>query len=89
MNRRQLVSILTLAPAGTWLAKSRPAFAGTDFEPLEKTEAEWRALLEEPRFRVLFKEDTERPFSSPLNDEKRDGVFICAACYLPLFGKHL
>jgi peptide-methionine (R)-S-oxide reductase len=34
---------------------------------------------------VLFEEATERPGSSPLNHEKREGTFICAACYLPLF----
>ena len=34
---------------------------------------------------MLFEEDTERPFTSPLNDEKRDGTFVCAACFLPLF----
>lgn len=34
---------------------------------------------------VLFEEGTERPFSSPLNDEKRDGVFVCASCGQPLF----
>ena len=34
---------------------------------------------------LLFEEGTERAFTSPLNDEKRDGTFICAACNLPLF----
>ena len=34
---------------------------------------------------MLRREGTERPFTSPLNDEKRDGVFHCAGCDLPLF----
>jgi peptide-methionine (R)-S-oxide reductase len=34
---------------------------------------------------VLFKEATERPRSSPLNEEKRPGAFVCAACNLALF----
>ena len=34
---------------------------------------------------MLFEEATERPWSSALNDEKRDGTYVCAACYLPLF----
>ena len=42
-------------------------------------------LLDEGQYKVLFKEGTERPWSSPLNDEKRDGTYVCAACYLPLF----
>lgn len=54
--------------------------------PIAKTNDEWRALLEPARYRVLFEEDTERAGSSPLDKEKRDGTFICAACFLPLFG---
>lgn len=52
---------------------------------LQKSKAEWATLLPLPAYRVLFEEDTERAGSSPLNQEKRDGTFICAACYLPLF----
>jgi len=85
MNRRTLLNTLTLLPLSSWVAAPRLSLAGVDFEPLEKTDAEWRALLEQPRFRILFKDGTERPYSSPLNDEKRDGLYICAACYLPLF----
>ena len=42
-------------------------------------------LLSKNSYAILFEEATERPFSSPLIDEKRAGTFICAACYLPLF----
>ena len=42
-------------------------------EPLTKSEAEWKQPLDGPQFMVLRKEGTERPFSSPLNDEKRRG----------------
>lgn len=52
---------------------------------LSKPLAEWRQLLPTQAYAVLFEEDTERPGSSPLNHEKREGTFICAACYLPLF----
>jgi len=52
---------------------------------LEKSRAEWRRLLTPQEYAVLFEEDTEYPHSSPLNREKREGTFICAACYLPLF----
>ena len=52
---------------------------------LAKSKAEWRRLLPEPAYRVLFEEHTERSGTSPLNGEKRDGTFVCAACYLPLF----
>ena len=44
------------------------------------TEAEWRAKLTPEQFQVLRKHGTERPGSSPLNDEHRVGVFKCAGC---------
>jgi peptide-methionine (R)-S-oxide reductase len=54
-------------------------------EPLKRSEAEWKQNLTPPQFDVLRQEGTERPFTSPLNDEKRPGVFVCAGCGLPLF----
>lgn len=53
--------------------------------PLNKPHEAWRKLVSAEAYRVLFEEDTERPWSSVLNYEDRDGTFICAACYLPLF----
>jgi peptide-methionine (R)-S-oxide reductase len=54
-------------------------------EKLSKPHAAWRELLSVDRYRVLFEEETEPPGSCPLNQEKRAGTFICAACHLPLF----
>ncbi len=54
-------------------------------EPLELSEDAWRDLLTPEQFRILRQEGTERAFTSPLNDEKRDGTFVCAGCFLPLF----
>jgi peptide-methionine (R)-S-oxide reductase len=54
-------------------------------EPLKRSEAEWKQSLTPAQFDVLRREGTERPFTSPLNEEKRDGVFVCAGCSLPLF----
>ena len=53
--------------------------------PLRKSEAEWKSSLPEQQFYVLRKEGTEHPFTSPLNDEKRRGIFVCAGCALPHF----
>lgn len=52
---------------------------------LRKPPAEWKQVLEADRYEVLFEEDTERPWSSPLNDVKQPGTFVCAACHQPLF----
>ena len=71
----------------TLLAKN--ADVARSAAPLQKTEAEWKQSLSEAQFFVLRKEATERPFSSPLNDEKRTGIFVCAGCALPLFSSEM
>ena len=53
-------------------------------EPLKRTDAEWKRVLSAEEFRVLREEGTERPGSSPLNDEKRAGVFVWAGWSAPL-----
>jgi peptide-methionine (R)-S-oxide reductase len=54
-------------------------------EPLKLDNAEWKKRLSPESFNVLRKEGTERAGTSPLNNEKRAGVFVCAGCGLPLF----
>jgi peptide-methionine (R)-S-oxide reductase len=49
------------------------------------SEAEWRRRLTPAQYAVLREEDTERPFSSPLDREKRRGTFLCAGCNNELF----
>lgn len=49
------------------------------------SDAEWKRRLGDASWRVLRHEGTEKPFSSPLNDEHRRGVFVCKGCALPLF----
>ena len=52
---------------------------------MEKTNEEWRNSLTSEQFHVLREHGTERAGTSPLNFEKRDGTFSCAACGQPLF----
>ncbi len=66
-----------------WLDGSDVEAAGT-FE-VDKSDSEWRRILTKPQYEVLRLRHTEVPGSSPLNQEKRKGVFSCAACDLPLF----
>ncbi len=65
------------------LAKNAEVAKNT--ERLAMSEAAWRQLLTPAAFNVLRQEGTERPFSSPLDNEKRAGVYVCAGCSLPLF----
>lgn len=52
---------------------------------VEKTDAEWREQLTPEQYSVARKHGTERAGTSPLNHEKRDGVFHCVCCDAPLF----
>ena len=54
-------------------------------EPLDLPDSEWKKRLTATQFEVMRREGTERPFTSPLNVEKRKGTFHCVACDLPLF----
>ncbi len=57
----------------------------TPADKLSLNDAEWRKRLSPAQYHVLRQEGTERPGTSPLNEEKRPGVFVCAGCGLPLF----
>jgi len=61
--------------------------ASSDAKPrqVDRSDAEWRQLLTAQEYYVLREAGTERPFSSPLNANKKAGVYVCAACQTPLF----
>jgi peptide-methionine (R)-S-oxide reductase len=52
---------------------------------ITKSDAEWRQELSPEAFRITRKHGTERAYSHPYNDEKRDGLFNCVCCGEPLF----
>jgi peptide-methionine (R)-S-oxide reductase len=54
-------------------------------EPVKLSKDEWRKRLSPAAFNVLREDGTERAGTSPLDREKRAGVFVCAGCDLPLF----
>ena len=86
MTRRGLLlgsAGLTAMAAFGGLVGARASAEG-EFE-FSLTEADWRARLSPEQYAVLREEDTERAFTSPLNDEKRKGVFHCAGCDNPLY----
>jgi peptide-methionine (R)-S-oxide reductase len=85
MTRRGLLA--TLASLTSPLLGGRAVeAASTAADPSwQLSDAEWRRRLSPEAYSVLRREGTERPFSSPLNAEKRSGTFLCAGCALPLF----
>ena len=91
LTRRNLLRAGGLAMAGGLFglgACSRaPAAAATMTRRFEvmRSDAEWRQRLTPAQYAVLREQATERPYSSPLNNEHRHGLFACAGCALPLF----
>ena len=91
LTRRQIalgtvavVGVAAAAIAVRFMGGRATAAAPETFE-VTHTPEEWKELLTPEQYAVLREEDTERPFTSPLNHEKRNGTFTCAGCYLPLF----
>ncbi len=91
MHRRHFLGLLGvggLAGLLPGLALARPQLdlkRAADIEPLELSEAQWRERLSDAQFEVLREAGTEAAGSSPLNSEKRPGVYRCAGCDLALF----
>lgn len=90
INRREWLSVIAAgalgAVAARVIAADAPAVAASGAPtPLKLSDAEWRKRLSPGQYAVLRNEGTERPRSSPLNDEKRRGTYHCAGCDLPLF----
>jgi len=84
MNDRRTFLGLIGAGAVTLLLFGRSAPAAARFS-VNHTPDEWRRILGPQRYAILREGGTERPFSSPLDDEHRNGTYACAGCALPLF----
>ena len=52
---------------------------------ITKSKSEWKDQLTEEQYRVTREHGTERPFTGPLLNEKRDGGYVCIGCGAPLF----
>ncbi len=75
-----------LAAVGVYTMRARRTGAvETQTFEVTHSEDEWKKILTPNQFKVLREAATERPFSSPLNDEHRHGVFSCAGCDLELY----
>jgi peptide-methionine (R)-S-oxide reductase len=84
IDRRQLLGAAGVGVVGLLLIRS-PAAAKPSHFQVSFSNAEWRKRLGPQRYAVLREAATERPFSSPLDEEHRRGTYACAGCALPLF----
>ncbi|MFM8900929.1 MAG: peptide-methionine (R)-S-oxide reductase MsrB [Burkholderiales bacterium] len=87
LTRRNLLALLSTLgwlPSAA-LSTSATAASTSAIEPLTLTDARWRQRLSAAQYQVLRQEGTERAHTSPLNREKRKGIYRCAGCQLPLF----
>ena len=86
MNDRRAFLGLIGGGIGAFLLLGRPSGAGAALHfQVNHTPGEWGQLLGPQRYAVLREAATERPFSSPLLEEHRKGVFLCAGCAQSLF----
>lgn len=77
INSAMLLTALPLPSIATEQTKTRAQFVLTD--------KEWKRRLSKLEYAVMREESTERPGSSPLLNEKRDGIYHCKGCDLPLY----
>jgi peptide-methionine (R)-S-oxide reductase len=89
MTRRGWLSWLSglglTGMAASAASDKKSAALPAGIEPVKRSDAQWKQRLSPAQYAVLRQEGTERPFTSPLNDEKRKGRYLCAGCDWPLF----
>ena len=90
-NRRLFLGTAVMAAFSAGALKAAPPHKNPDpktipdYAKWQLSDAEWRKRLKPEAYAVLRREATERPFSSPLESEKRAGIFACAGCGYDLF----
>ncbi|WP_283193957.1 peptide-methionine (R)-S-oxide reductase MsrB [Rhizobium sp. AN80A] len=80
LNRRRLMLSAGIAAIGLPLLLGRSRNAAAEAFAVNRSDAEWRAMLTSDQYEVLRGQGTERPFSSALLHEERKGNFACAGC---------
>lgn len=86
MEKRKFIKFLTLGLLFPFV--SLQAFA-KEIKKVIKSNKEWKKILTADQYYILRQEGTERPYTSVLNDEKREGEYLCAGCKTPLFNSKM
>lgn len=85
LDRRQILGTIGAGASLVVLTACGSSPAEAKNFPVKLSEAQWRKKLSKAEFRILREAGTERPYTSPLNDEKRAGTFVCAGCGTPVY----
>jgi peptide-methionine (R)-S-oxide reductase len=83
MNK--IVSFLILVFLASCAGKAQGSSEDNKNYKITKTASQWKKELTPAQYSVLREAGTERPFSSPLDKNKKVGTFVCAACKTPLY----
>jgi len=84
-SRRTLLGVLAAGAALPFVGACGSKEAQAKSFPLNRSDAEWKKRLTSEEYRILRQAGTERAYTSPLNEEKRTGTYVCAGCAHPLF----
>jgi peptide-methionine (R)-S-oxide reductase len=79
-NRRTAMAWLGAGASATFLAACGSSPAEAKGFRVSYSNAEWKKRLTPAQYYILREHGTERPFTSPLDKEKRKGTFVCAGC---------
>ena len=79
------LSCLSDTPTSLMQETNNKSTGSKGIKKVIKTDAEWKEILTPEQYEVTRHKGTERPFTSPLNENHEQGIFECVACELPLF----
>ena len=86
MKRRKFLSLSFFSLGLSTIALADHSYAQeVKIKKLILSDKEWKKRLNPKQYQILRQEATEKPFSSPLNQEKRIGIYACRGCDLSLF----
>ena len=86
MKKRKFIKFVILGLLSSFIS---PQVFAQQISKIIKPNTKWREILTNYQFYILREEGTEKPFTSPLNDEKREGEYLCVACKTPLFSSKM
>ena len=86
MKKRKFIKLLGL---GLLLPFASPQVFAKEINKVVKSNKKWKKILTADQYYILRQEGTEHPYTSPFDNEKRQGEYLCAGCKTPLFNSKM